>query len=537
MSGRIVGAIILCLISIIAPQVSPTNSIPPATSQQVPAPIYQGPFGVSQSSTVDPPGPCSAPNCYWYQTGAMGGSTSYNYAAASVKIRTVNDQVNYDAHSYWVGGFIANGAFVQVGFLNEVSTTNQPYCCAWFYEYFYPPSSPQNGCCPPVIGREGSVGPIGSWHNYTLASNGGGTWSFYVDGRSVGSTPDLGGAAAANSGNNSPAALAEVAQTSSNTDIIGPGEFKNLSFRNAGSVWQTVSQANSFIWYGKGSFANGSPPSNPYGAREIEGVDNDFLAGSYVVPLGSPSQSPGPTLWPWPILPALRCCISLGFLDDRNTLFDPFWVSFQSNGGVQIIFTQYDNQSIRDGTWSLETVMWHGVDIALPATQFTTPGTGSHSFQTNVFSVQMHIVGFVTGLPVGGASVTTVFSDTASETAKADAAGNTVLTDLPSNLYVLRISVPFGIPAILTQNVTGPEQLTARVLATIEVALIAGVPISAALLVLVVAVAKERRRRAAMPTIPPSLVLAGSCASCGQPIHPGQLYCTNCGAPIRRAPI
>src|SRR6266849_4385505 len=204
----------------------------------VPASVKQGPWSLQPSPLADP---------YWYQTGAMGGSNSNNYVAASVMIRTAYDKVNNDAHSYWVGGFIANGAFVQVGFLNEVTTTNQPYCCAWFYEYFL---SSNNGCCAPMIGPEGSAGPVGSWHNYTLVSNGGGVWSFYLDGRRLGSTPDLGGSGAADSGNNAPAAIAEVASASSNTDVIGPGEFRNLSFRTAGSGWQLVPSAKSFIWYG-----------------------------------------------------------------------------------------------------------------------------------------------------------------------------------------------------------------------------------------------------------------------------------------------
>src|SRR6266568_5588248 len=133
MLARKVEVLLLCLISLAALQASPQSALLTAPSNEVPAPIYQGPWGISPSSNADP---------YWYQTGAMGSSSSYNYVAASVMVRTVYDQVNNDAHSYWVGGFIANGAFVQVGFLNEMSTTKQPFCCAWFYEYFYPLSAP-----------------------------------------------------------------------------------------------------------------------------------------------------------------------------------------------------------------------------------------------------------------------------------------------------------------------------------------------------------------------------------------------------------
>src|SRR5437867_4252865 len=137
---------------------------------------------------------------------SSGLSSSAGYAAASVMIRTVFDNVNNDAYSYWVGGYISNGAFVQVGYLNEVSTTNQPYCCAWFYVYF---PAGNSGCCDPVIGPEGSAGPIGSWHNYTMAHKGNGVWSFYMDNRLLGSSDPL---SATNSGTWAPAAIAEVAQ-------------------------------------------------------------------------------------------------------------------------------------------------------------------------------------------------------------------------------------------------------------------------------------------------------------------------------------
>ncbi len=532
MSARKVEAIVLCLVSLTAFQASLHTANPVISSEKVPAPIYEGPWNISQSSLGDP---------YWYQTGAMGTSNSsfsYNYVAASVTIRTVYDKVNNDAHSYWVGGFIANGAFVQVGFLNEVSTSNQPFCCAWFYEYFYPSSSPLSSCCPPVIGREGSVGPIGSWHNYTLASNGSGIWSFYVDGLKVGTTQDLGGTAAGNSGQYAPAALAEVAQASSNTDVIGPGEFKNMSYRTSGSAWQKVPRANSFIWYGKGSFSNGNPPPNPYGAREIEGIDNDFLAGSYIPPLDLPSQRPGSLLWPYP--PPYSCCMTLTFLDDRNFTFQPDWVSLQSNTGAMIFLTQYENHQIQDGTWTLKMVKWHSADIwhnqTSPSSSFTYPGTNSQIFHPDVFSIRLHVQGIVSGLPVRGASVSTNFPDTASEGVKTDDSGNTVLLQLPADLYVVRITVPFGIPAILTQNVTQPDQLTARVFATLEVALIAGLPISAAVLILIIAVSKERRQRASMPTIPPSIMIGAYCPSCGQPFHQSQMYCTNCGTRLQLPP-
>jgi len=154
-----------------------------------PLQIPQGPIrGIEQQAST---------GAYWFQVGATGDSSSAGHYGASVMIRTVYDQANNDAHSYWVGGYISNGAFVQVGYLTTVSTDGSPYCCAWFYEYFL---SQNSSCCPPVIGPEFSAGPIGSWHSYKMDSNLNGTWSFYMDGRLLtlpggngsGTTPNLG---------------------------------------------------------------------------------------------------------------------------------------------------------------------------------------------------------------------------------------------------------------------------------------------------------------------------------------------------------
>ncbi len=99
------------------------TSTNPVTGE--PLPIRQGPMGVSNASPGDP---------YWFQQGAIGDSSTRNSVGASVMIRTVYDKLNNDAHSYWVGSLLSNNAFVQVGYLNGLTTSGQFYCCAWFYE-------------------------------------------------------------------------------------------------------------------------------------------------------------------------------------------------------------------------------------------------------------------------------------------------------------------------------------------------------------------------------------------------------------------
>src|SRR5260370_21249918 len=171
---------------------------------------------------------------YWFQIGAIGDGSSYNVDGANITIRTVYDQVRNDAHSYWVGTLLSTGGFVKVGYLNGLSTTGQIYWCAWFFETFYTPSCD----CPPMIGPEGSAGPIGSWHTYSMVHTGNGVWSFYMDGNLLGKSPPPGdknylGAAATSSGNYAPAGIAEGAQSTDNKNKIAPAAFNHIELRQA----------------------------------------------------------------------------------------------------------------------------------------------------------------------------------------------------------------------------------------------------------------------------------------------------------------
>src|SRR5260370_18518527 len=166
---------------------------------------------------------------YWFQEGAIGDSSIFNSVGASVMIRTVYDKVNNNAHSYWVGSILANGAFVQVGYYNGLTSTNQYYCCEWFYEYF--PAGNTNS--PPIIGPAGPPCPIASWHTYTMNYTGSGVWSFYIDNQFLGSSPTHGqqyylGPGDTNSGSHPAAVLPELAHTPPNKDVICPATFKTF---------------------------------------------------------------------------------------------------------------------------------------------------------------------------------------------------------------------------------------------------------------------------------------------------------------------
>ncbi len=485
-----------------------------------PVAIRQGPLGISQQASGQ---------YYWYQVGAIGDSSSSNFTGANVTIRTVYDQLNDDAHSYWVGGHLSNGAFLQVGYLNGLTTTGQPYCCAWFYEYFpagQPPGQPK--CCDPVVGPKGSVGPVGSWHNYSMVHTGNSVWSFYMDGKFLNST-NLG---ATSSGQNSPAAIAEVAQATSNGDVLGPGEFKDMWFQNSGGGWIRVPAANNLIWYGEGTPSN--PPSNPYGVREVNGVANNFLAGSEIPPLSIPAAPPGgPPLWgPTVTYPPIQ--LSVTILDTDQQQFVPEWISFKGSTTSRFYTESGNYRSLRieDGYWSVDKVMWHGVNVVGQSTSVTVKGASNLIIRTIVSSLRIRVVGTLFGFPVNRATAVTFLPDTTNASAKTDVAGRAVLPFLPPGKYYLRVTVPYGIPAVSNRDVPTGE-VTVRVLGLAEMLTLIIIPALLAILATILAVRKERQRVASMPSFPATLSVGGICSNCGTPPHLGELFCPNCGTPVR----
>src|SRR2546428_5335453 len=288
---------------------------------------------------------------YWFQTGAIGDNASYYFTGANITIGTTYDKVSQGDHSYWIGSDLSNGVFIQVGYLTEATSNNGQICCTWFYEYFTT-AFPN----PPVIGPAGSAGPIGSSHTYSMIHTGRGYWSFYMDNQRLGPPVYTG---AEDSGKNAPAPTAEVAGAANNQDVLGPAEFTNLSVRQSNS-WRPVPSAKSLIFYGAGSLITSYLP-NPYGVWEVNGADNDFLAGSNI-PQPSPVQSnPGATLWP--VTPMNYVRTSFSFIDKDRQPFTPAWLSLRDSSSWAL-YTKYDDQSVplpSTGEWTADRVMWHGV--------------------------------------------------------------------------------------------------------------------------------------------------------------------------------
>jgi hypothetical protein len=490
-----------------------------STSTLVPQLIRQGPL----EATFAPSG------YYWYQIGAIGDANSNNSDGSNVTIRTVYDQVRNDAHSYWVGTLLSTGGFVQVGYLNGLSTTGQAYCCAWFFETFYTPKC----SCPPVIGPEGSAGPVGSWHTYSMIHTGNGIWSFYMDGNLLGQSPpptnpNYLGTGATSSGGHSPAGVAEVAQAIDNRDIIGPAEFKDIEMRQGGA-WQSMLSASTYCCTGYMS-QTGLPIS--YGVQEVEGHNNDFLAGSNI-------RQPAATTALWPTSTSPNP-ISFTFLDSNGGSFAPDWISLQEPGTNNIhYYTSYSFQGVPSsgtGIYTVTYASWHGVNVA--KNSLISDSVPSQTIQGNVFSIPIRVVGRFYSLPVNRATVLTFLPDSTNETLQTDSEGNATLTQLPPGNYSLRVTVPYGVQSVFRTSVTGPGNISISVFGIAELLTVIMPPIVVAIAVVVLALRREQVRRASLPTaLPlPTTIPAAFCGACGKPLGPLEFFCTTCGTPRARSP-
>jgi len=488
-----------------------------SNSGLIPQPIRQGPLQTTYALGA----------YYWFQIGASGDNNSYNADSANITIRTVYDQVRNDAHSYWVGTLLSTGGFVQVGYLNGLSTTGQPYCCAWFFETFNTP----NCDCPPIIGPEGSSGPIGSWHTYSMVHAGNGVWSFYMDGNLLGESPlpsekNYLGAGATSSGNKAPAGIAEVAQASDNKDIIGPAEFKDLEIRQAGP-WHQMPIGVSHCCYGYGS-QTGLP--NLYGVSEVEGHNNDFLAGSNI--RQPPSST---TLWPTSILFPTQ--VTLNFIDHSGNPFTPDWISMQDPGSGNVLYlTSYRSQEIpQSSSYKISYAYWHGVNVVNGS--LVSGSASSQTIQGSVFSIPVRVVGRFYSLPVSGATVLTFLPDSTNQTVETGPEGNATLAQLPPGSYNLRVTVPYGVRSIVKTSVLGPVNISIPVFSIAELLTVIMPPIAVAIAVVLLALKREHARRVAMPTTPPYPIAipVAFCGACGKPLSPAEFFCTTCGTPRSRS--
>lgn len=216
---------------------------------------------------------------YW-QVGLMAGPEASGASGMRTQITTVLPQqvANHTTNYYWIGSYLADGSFVQVGYY---VAWYQPTAAGWFYCAFT--SAQQKGPC--VYGPEGSAGANGTVHSYALetgTASGSAAWTALVDGQAVGSFAWTSGS----TGQNAPGIYAESSGFAAHAadSQLGPVDFPQpIATRTAG-------QARYHAALHVRPAYDGDDICPPYGAA------SDGLGGAL---LGSGLSCPADNEWLW----------------------------------------------------------------------------------------------------------------------------------------------------------------------------------------------------------------------------------------------
>jgi hypothetical protein len=230
---------------------------------------------------------------YWFQVGARAASANgygdkfgQPITGASVEIRILDQKLNHadTEDDYWVGVNLPNDAFVQAGYM-EYPQYNSGHP-SLFWEYFLPGTAKED--LGGFLGNKGNTAGVnGTWVKFTVMSSGT-IWFAYANDQQLGQI-DL---SVSDSGGSGPYAVAESAQTYWADNILGPVEFRNLSYRDTAGAWHLGSAAVSLCCYGVTSATYSGV--FPYGVESMPGQNNHWLAGSEL-----PYTPEGQYLWPW----------------------------------------------------------------------------------------------------------------------------------------------------------------------------------------------------------------------------------------------
>ncbi len=231
---------------------------------------------------------------YWFQVGAWaanangyGSDFGIPVTGASVQIRILNQILQHpdEELTYWVGVNLPNDAFIQVGYI--IYGTDNGGAPSQFWEYFPPGTANEN-----LGGFQGNVGSVvgsnGTWITFSLESLDT-RWFAYVNNQTIGTanlqSPHTG---------TGPFAVAEVAGVQETDNILGPVEFRDLSYRDTNLSWHQAQAGVALCCYGATSNSLPLITPYPYGVESIPGDDNHWLAGSNL-----PKVDDGQHLWPW----------------------------------------------------------------------------------------------------------------------------------------------------------------------------------------------------------------------------------------------
>jgi len=270
---------------------------------------------------------------------------------------------------------------------------------------------------------------------------------------------------------------------------------------------------------------------NLYGVWEVEGHNDDFLAGSNI-------RQPASATTLWPTSVPFPTQTSFNFIDHNGSPFTPDWISLQDLGNGNVLYyTSYVSQNIpQSSTYKINYAYWHGVNVVNDS--LVSSSASSQTIQGNVFSIPVRVVGRFYSLPVSGATVLTFLPDSTNETLKTDSEGNATLAQLPPGNYSFRVAVPYGVQSVFRTTVVGPLNISIPVFSIAELLTVIMPPIAVAIAVVFVAIRREKARRVALPiTSPfPIPVPASYCGACGKPLGPSEFFCTTCGTPRARSP-
>lgn len=203
-----------------------------------------------------------------WQVGVQATGLGGPATAMEVRIQTQQPQqvADQSTNYYWVGSYLRDGSFVQVGYFVPWYSSQQ---AGWFY-CAYTPAKEQGPC---AYGSPGSVGDNGTWHTYRLRSEqsatAGTTWEALLDGEVIGSFDWTAG----DSGNQAPTIYAESSSPAPHkaNSTLGPVAFANFAVRVAGH------QTDQPVTQGLPQY-DATDVCPPYGMRT--GEDHELLLGS-----------------------------------------------------------------------------------------------------------------------------------------------------------------------------------------------------------------------------------------------------------------